>query len=86
MSDETVSFIFIHLSSPEDMCEPMIESLLHVIIPRPNYSLQEVATTTRDGFASTIQNFQEIRDGIIDLRSKKTSAKGIRKKKLAVLI
>ncbi|XP_059186862.1 protein Niban 1-like [Centropristis striata] len=57
----------------EDMCEPMLQSLLHTIVPRLVHTLQEVATPTCDAFASIWQYFLETCDDIIDLGSKSTS-------------
>ncbi|KAK1886073.1 23S rRNA (uracil(1939)-C(5))-methyltransferase RlmD [Dissostichus eleginoides] len=37
----------------EDMCEPMLKSLQHMVIPKLDRTLQEVAAPTWDGFAST---------------------------------
>ncbi|XP_026159610.1 uncharacterized protein LOC113128472 isoform X2 [Mastacembelus armatus] len=55
----------------EDMCEPILQSLLHTIIPRLNRTLQEVAVPIYDGFASTWEYFLETCDDIIDLGSVK---------------
>ncbi|KAJ4921758.1 hypothetical protein JOQ06_016468 [Pogonophryne albipinna] len=43
----------------EDMCEPMLKSLQHMVIPKLDRTLQEVAAPTWDGFASTWQYFLE---------------------------
>ncbi|XP_076583680.1 protein Niban 1-like [Chaetodon auriga] len=69
----------------EDMCEPMLHSLLHVIIPKLDRTLQEVATPTCDGFAFTCRFFLETCDAIIDLASKSTSMKDIKKEVLSPL-
>ncbi|XP_045902927.1 uncharacterized protein LOC123969506 isoform X2 [Micropterus dolomieu] len=63
----------------EDMCEPMLQSFLHMIIPRIEHTLQGVAKPTCDGFASAWQYFLETCDYIIDLGSKSTSVKDIKK-------
>lgn len=60
------------------MCGVMLQSLLHTITPKLNRTLQEVATPTCDGFASTWQYFLETCDGIIDLGSKSTTVKYIK--------
>ncbi|KAI9533975.1 hypothetical protein NQZ68_018343 [Dissostichus eleginoides] len=46
----------------EDMCEPMLKSLQHMVIPKLDRTLQEVAAPTWDGFASTGQYFLETYD------------------------
>ncbi|KAI3352949.1 hypothetical protein L3Q82_019515 [Scortum barcoo] len=69
----------------EDMCEPMLKSLQHVIIPRLDRTLQEVAAPTCDAFAFTWQYFLETCDGIIDLASKNTSVKDSEKEVLTPL-
>ncbi|XP_071783835.1 protein Niban 1-like isoform X1 [Centroberyx gerrardi] len=61
----------------EDMCGLMLQSLLHVIIPRLDRTLQEVATPICDGFASTRQYFLETCDNIIDQGSKGRSMKEV---------
>ncbi|XP_071401629.1 protein Niban 1-like isoform X3 [Centroberyx affinis] len=61
----------------EDMCGLMLQSLLHVIIPRLDCTLQEVATPICDGFASTRQYFLETCDDIIDQGSKGRSMKEV---------
>ncbi|XP_051241069.1 protein Niban 1-like [Dicentrarchus labrax] len=63
----------------EDMCEQMLQSLLHTIVPRLDRTLQEVATPTYNGFASARQYFLETCDGIVDLGSQSTSVKDIKK-------
>lgn len=62
----------------EDLCEPMLESLLQTIIPRLDRTLQEVASPICDGFASTWEYFQETCDEIIELGSKSSSEKNIK--------
>lgn len=62
----------------EDMCQPMLQSLQHAVIPRLERTLQEVATPTCDAFASTWQYFLETYEDIIDLASKSTSVKDIK--------
>ncbi|XP_040892017.1 protein Niban 1-like isoform X2 [Toxotes jaculatrix] len=69
----------------DDMCEPMLQSLLHTIIPRLGRTLQEVATPICDGFAATWQYFLETCDDIIDLGSMSISVKDVRKEVLTPL-
>nr|XP_046263473.1 protein Niban 1-like isoform X2 [Scatophagus argus] len=69
----------------EDMCGPMLQTLLHTIIPRLDRTLQEVATPTCDGFASTWEYFVEACEGIIELGSKSTSVKDIKTQVLSPL-
>lgn len=82
VESKDVKFV-LHLESSlltlEDMCEPMIQSLLRTIIPRIDRTLQEVATPTCDGFASSWQYFLEMCDDIIELGSKSTSVTDIKK-------
>ncbi|XP_067442111.1 protein Niban 1-like [Thunnus thynnus] len=63
----------------EEMCEPMLQSLLQTIIPRLDRTLREVAAPICDGFASTWQYFIETCDDIIVLGSKRSSVKDIKK-------
>ncbi|CAK6968382.1 protein Niban 1-like isoform X1 [Scomber scombrus] len=69
----------------EDLCEPMLQSLLQTIIPRLDRTLQEVATPICDGFASTWQYFLVTCDDIIELGSKSSSVKDIKKEVLTPL-
>ncbi|KAG8015220.1 hypothetical protein GBF38_022560 [Nibea albiflora] len=69
----------------EDLCEPMIQSLLHTVDPMIDRTLQEVATPACDGFASTWQYFLEMCDDIIELGSKSTSVTDIKKEVLTPL-
>ncbi|KAI4833002.1 hypothetical protein KUCAC02_015936 [Chaenocephalus aceratus] len=46
----------------EERCEPMLKSLQHMVIPKLDRTLQEVAAPTWDGFASTWQYFLETYD------------------------
>ncbi|XP_071360756.1 protein Niban 1-like [Trachinotus anak] len=69
----------------EDMCEPMLQSLQHVIIPRLDRTVQEVATPICDGCASTWQYFLEACDDIIDLGSMSLSVKDLKKEVLTPL-
>ncbi|XP_044045960.1 protein Niban 1-like isoform X2 [Siniperca chuatsi] len=69
----------------EDMCEPMLQSLLHKVIPSLDRTLQEVETPTCEAFASIWQYFLEKCDSIIDLGSTGTSVKDIKKEALTPL-
>ncbi|KAM4603308.1 protein Niban 1-like [Polymixia lowei] len=64
-------------SITEDIWGRMLESLLHVITPRLDRTLQEVATPICDGFASTRRYFLETCDDIIDQGPKCTSIKEV---------
>ncbi|XP_037830770.1 protein Niban 1 isoform X2 [Kryptolebias marmoratus] len=71
--------------SVEDMCEPVLQSLQHVVSPRLHPTLQEVAVPICDGFASIWECFLETCDNVIDAASPNTSTKDIKEEVLTLL-